>query len=97
MQFQEDPRIRLCIGNSQSMGVGTDGLQTVCNHILVGEPSPVPGDNEQLVDRLDRGGQDRTVQAEFFVAPNSIMERILASSLRKLSVTHAALDKRFEL
>jgi len=96
-QFQEDPRIRVCIGNSQSMGVGTDGLQTVCNHILIGEPSPVPGENEQLVDRLDRGGQDRTVQAEFFVAPNSIMERILASSLRKLTVTHKALDAKLEV
>lgn len=96
-QFQEDPTIGLCIGNSQSMGVGTDGLQAVCNHILIGEPSPVPGDNEQLVDRLDRGGQDRTVQADFFVAPNSIMERILASSLRKLTVTHASLDEKFSL
>lgn len=95
-QFQEDPYTRICIGNSQSMGVGTDGLQDVCNHILVGEPSPVPGDNEQLVDRLDRGGQDRTVQADFFVAPNSIMERILASSLRKLTVTHKALDGKLE-
>jgi SNF2 family DNA or RNA helicase len=79
------------------MGQGTDGLQHVCNHILVGEPSPVPGDNEQMVDRLDRGGQDLTVQAEFFVAPNSILERILASSLRKLQITHAALDKKIIL
>ena len=96
-QFQQDPKIKVAIGNMQSMGIGTDGLQTVCNHILVGEPSPVPGDNEQMVDRLDRGGQDLTVQAEFFVAPNSILERILASSLRKLQITHAALDKRFSL
>lgn len=94
-QFQEDPRIKVCIGNTLSMGVGTDGLQDVCSHILIGEPSPVPGDNEQLVDRLDRGGQDRTVQADFFVAPNSIIERILASSLRKLTVTHKALDEKF--
>lgn len=93
-KFQEDPRVKVCIGNMQSMGTGTDGLQTVCNHVLIGEPSPVPGENEQMVDRLDRGGQDKTVQAEFFVAPNSIMERILASSLRKLKVTHAALDAK---
>ncbi len=95
-EFQENPRKRVCIGNTLSMGVGTDGLQEVCNHILIGEPSPVPGDNEQLVDRLDRGGQDRTVQADFFVAPNSIMERILASSLRKLTVTHKALDAKLQ-
>lgn len=91
-EFVDNPRIRICLGNTLSMGVGTDGLQEVANHILIGEPSPVPGDNEQLVDRLDRGGQHGTVQADFFVAPNSIMERILASSLRKLTVTHKALD-----
>lgn len=93
-QFVEDPKIRLCIGNMQSMGVGTDGLQEVCNHVLIGEPSPTPGDNEQMVDRLDRGGQDMTVQADFFVAPNSIMERILATSLRKMQGIHSALDRR---
>ena len=96
-EFQENPKCRLAIGNMQSMGTGTDGLQDVCNHVLVGEADVVPGNNEQMVDRLDRGGQDRTVQADFFVAPNSIMERILARSLRKMKTTHAALDKKFSL
>lgn len=93
-QFRTDPRIRLCMGNMQSMGVGTDGLQDVCSHVLIGEPSPVPGDNEQMVDRLNRIGQEGKVQADFFVVPNSIIERILASSLNKLQGIHAALDKR---
>lgn len=94
-EFVTNPKIRVAIGNMQSMGTGTDGLQQVCNHVLIGEASTVPGENEQMVDRLDRGGQDRTVQADFFVAPDSLMERILATSLRKLTITHAALDKRF--
>jgi len=93
-KFQDDPKVKIVIGNMQSMGTGTDGLQTVCNHVLIGEPSPVPGENEQMVDRLDRGGQDRTVQAEFFTVPGSIIDRILASALRKLKVTNAALDQR---
>ncbi len=93
-KFQDDPNVKIIIGNMQSMGTGTDGLQTVCNHVLIGEPSPVPGENEQMVDRLDRGGQDKTVQAEFFTVPGSITDRILASSLRKLKTTHAALDQR---
>ena len=96
-EFKSNSKIRIAIGNMQSMGTGTDGLQEVCNHILVGEASTVPGENEQMVDRLDRGGQDKTVQADFFVAPNSLMERILASSLRKLTVTHKALDAKFEI
>jgi SWI/SNF-related matrix-associated actin-dependent regulator 1 of chromatin subfamily A len=93
-EFVGNPKIRICIGNMQSMGTGTDGLQAVCNHVLIGEPSPVPGENEQMVDRLDRGGQDKTVQADFFVIPGSLMEKALGSSLRKLTATHAALDKK---
>lgn len=93
-QFIQDKKTRICIGNMQSMGVGTDGLQEVCSHMLIGEPSPVPANNEQMVDRLNRIGQAGTVQADFFVAPNSILERILASSLRKMQTIHNALDKR---
>lgn len=92
-EFQTNPYKRIMIGNMQSMGTGTDGLQEAASHILLGEPSPVPGENEQMVDRLDRGGQEGHVLAEFFVIPNSILERILASALRKLSVTHKALDE----
>lgn len=91
-KFQEDPSINVIIGNIQSMGVGTDGLQNVSNHALIAEPSWTPGDNQQACDRLDRGGQNRTVQCDFFAVPNSFAERILASSLRKNSVIHSALD-----
>lgn len=94
-QFQNEPGYRVMIGNTISLGTGTDGLQTVCSHLLLGEPDPVPGNNQQFVDRLDRGGQVRTVLADIFVAPGSLLERILASALRKNRVTHKALDFSF--
>ena len=93
-QFIKDPRITIALGNIQAMGTGTDGLQEVCFHGLIAEPSWVGGENLQCFDRLDRGGQREQVQGEIFVAPGSIAERILASALRKLVVTDAALDKR---
>lgn len=93
-QFVQDPSIAVALGNIQAMGTGTDGLQEVCFHGLIAEPSWVGGENLQCFDRLDRGGQREQVQGEIFVAPGSIAERILASALRKLSVTDAALDKR---
>jgi SNF2 family DNA or RNA helicase len=61
--------------------------------VLIAEPDWVAGNNIQAIDRLDRGGQKLVVQADTFVAPNSIAERILAAALRKLQTTHAALDK----
>lgn len=92
--FNIDPGTRIIIGNLLSLGTGTDGLQNVCNHALIGEPSWTPGENIQAFDRLDRGGQQRTVQGDIFVAPGSFAEKVLASSLRKLQTTHRALDKR---
>lgn len=92
--FQTDPRFQILLGNTLAMGVGTDGLQMVCTHALLAEPEWVPGNNEQAIDRLDRGGQEGQVQADLFVAPNSLLEKILASALRKRQNTHKALDKR---
>ena len=90
--FGSDPARRVIIGNIQSMGTGTDGLQLVSSHALIAEPSWTPGDNIQAFDRLDRGGQTRQVQGDIFVAPGSIVEKILASALRKGHVLHTVLD-----
>jgi len=93
-QFINDPLTKIIFGNMQSMGIGTDGLQQVACHALIAEPDWVPGNNIQAVDRLDRGGQQRTVQADIFVAPGSVVEKILASALDKAQNIHRALDKQ---
>ncbi len=91
-QFVDEPSRRVIIGNIQSMGTGTDGLQKVSNHALIAEPSWTPGDNIQAFDRLDRVGQERQVQGDIFVAPGSFAEKILASALRKGRTLHTVLD-----
>jgi len=94
-EFITNPRIKIALGNTLTMGTGTDGLQEVCNHALIGEPDWVHGNNLQCFDRLDRGGQRDQVQGDIFVAPGSIAEKILAAALRKGQTTHKALDKQF--
>lgn len=93
-KFQSDPKCRVLIGNLQSVGIGTDGLQTVCSHIIFAEASWVPGENDQATDRLCRIGQKRTTLADYLVAPGSIDERVLSSGLRKLNQTNKVLDKK---
>lgn len=90
--FIADRNIRICLGNTLSMGVGTDGLQTVASHALIAEPDWTPGNNIQAFDRLDRGGQTRKVQGDIFVAPGSLAERVLATALRKNRTVHKVLD-----
>lgn len=93
-QFINDPSKHVILGNTLTLGTGTDGLQQVCNRAVLGEPSWTPGENEQAFDRLDRGGQTRVVQGDLMVAPNSFAERVLASALRKSRVIDKALDGR---
>lgn len=93
-EFINDPEKRVILGNTLSLGTGTDGLQFVCNHALLAEPDWVHGNNEQCFDRLDRGGQSRTVQGDIFVAPGSIAEKVLGAALRKGHLVHKALDRR---
>lgn len=93
-RFIHDPKVGVIIGNVLSLGTGTDGLQAVSSHALIAEPDWVMGNNQQCIDRLDRGGQKARVQAEFFVAPGSISEKVLASALRKGNTVYKALDRR---
>lgn len=92
--FQHDPSKRVMMGNTLSLGTGTDGLQHVCWHAVIAEPSWVPGENQQCFDRLDRGGQLSQVLGDICVVPGSLAEKILAKALRKLQTTHHALDRR---
>lgn len=71
-----------------------DGRPLIVSNCLIAEPDWVPGNNVQAIDRLDRGGQKRQVQADLFVAPGSIAERVLASALRKMRTIHKALDAK---
>lgn len=88
------PGARVLLAQVQAVGTGTDGLQEACQRGVAAEASWVPGENEQMVNRLDRMGQLYTVQFDFLVARGSISEKILGTSLHKAQVTHKALDRR---
>jgi SWI/SNF-related matrix-associated actin-dependent regulator 1 of chromatin subfamily A len=92
--FIGNAKTRVFIGNIQAAGTGLDGLQTVCSRCYLAEPDWVPANNEQAVSRLDRIGQPNDVNAEIFVAPGSISEKILVKALEKLNVIHRVLDAK---
>jgi SWI/SNF-related matrix-associated actin-dependent regulator 1 of chromatin subfamily A len=92
--FRTDPAVRVIMGNLMSLGTGTDGLQDVCGRAVLAEPDWVPGNNIQCVDRLDRGGQTRTVLADFLVVPGSLSEKILGKAITKLDTVDKVLDRR---
>lgn len=93
-KFITDPKAQIILGNVLSLGTGTDGLQHVSTHVLMAESDWVMGNNQQCIDRVSRMGQEGQVQADFFVAPNSLSEKVLATALRKAHTVHRALDRR---
>lgn len=93
--FINKPEIGIFLGNLQSVGVGVDGLQKVCNRGIFAECSWTPADNDQGVGRLERiGAVGHGILIEFLVAEGSLDERVLGSSLRKLKDINTALDMR---
>lgn len=56
-RFKEDPLCQVLVMNPKSGGVGVDGLQNVCHHMLFMEIPTVSKDFWQGVARLERPGQ----------------------------------------
>jgi SNF2 family DNA or RNA helicase len=93
-KFISEPKHQVLIGQIQSMGTGTDGIQKAANHAVFAEASWSPGQNEQAVDRLARMGQDNGVIAQFLIVPKSFDERVLGSWISKVHQIDATLDRR---
>lgn len=91
-RFVEDRRCRLFIGQIQAASTGIDGLQRAASTVIFAEPSWVPGENEQAIDRLHRVGQNLPVLAQFLVAEESLNARIVVRFVEKARIQHVALD-----
>lgn len=76
--FMENPKCRVFIGQRQAAGTGINGLQTVCSSVVIAEPSWVPGETEQMIDRLDRmGAQSDIVNAYLLYAKGTLDEVVV--------------------
>lgn len=81
-QFQNDPKRRLIVGNIEAMGVGIN--LTAAWNVAVVEFPWVPADLDQAEDRANRIGQvSRHVQCWYFLAMDTIEERIVLPKLEK--------------
>lgn len=91
LTFAANSDIRICLCQLESME-GVDGLQSAAAYSVIGEPSWVPGKNEQFIDRLHRMGQHDNVIAQFLLAEGSFNELILGVMLDKMQDINLTLD-----
>ena len=83
---------RILVGNIQSLGVGTDGLQDACSDMLITEFPDRPGDIDQIVGRLERIGQKNAINIYYSKARETIDE-ILWDSLELKRVITDGVNK----
>lgn len=88
--FQGNTDCRVFLGSINAAGVGL--TLTAASYVIFVEPSWVPGENYQAIDRAHRIGQKNFVLAEFLVHKGSLDERVLKTMLKKQKNIDEILD-----
>jgi len=88
--FQNDPEVRLFVGNIQAAGVGL--TLTAASHVVFAELDWVPGNVSQAEDRCHRIGQVDSVLVQHLVLEDSLDALMAQRLVAKQKVIDAALD-----
>lgn len=81
--FINDDSIRVMVGNPKSLGVGTDGLQSVCYREVFTELPLTPPQFEQATGRVYRTGQSEICVVKCLIALETIQENLYYALLNK--------------
>ena len=87
--FQTNDRFRILVANIQAAGVGITLTKSSC--VVFVEPSWVPAENDQGIDRCHRIGQEEEVESMFLVVKNSLDHLILNAHQNKSEVIKTAI------
>jgi SWI/SNF-related matrix-associated actin-dependent regulator 1 of chromatin subfamily A len=91
--FQCDESVRIILGQVLPLGQGWNLVSA--QDVVNAEPEWVPGNNEQLLRRIRRPGQEGSrLLGHLPLVPNTLEERIVKRAIEKDKVIQEALDVR---
>lgn len=92
LEFQKNPDCKIFFASSAG-GVGLDGLQLVCHHLVHVEPPWNPAQLDQRTARLHRKGQKNTVVAFRLSSLGTIEQRIEEKMIEKREIRTATVSQ----
>lgn len=96
-RFIEDDKCKIIFVQYLSGGLGLDGLQWVCNHLMMIEPIRQPYIFRQSVARLDRGGQRHRVMVDVAIAQRTLQVRGFKDLVDNDGVASQIIRNAYEL
>lgn len=94
-QFQKDPHLRVLVISILAGGVGIDGLQKVCNNVLVLERQWNACDEEQFEFRFNRDGQKLPVHCNYMVAHKTVDDYFTALVEKKRAIFGETIESNW--
>ena len=95
-KFLNDDSCRVLVANTKSAGVGLN-LQHVCHTIVFVEPTGVPGDFKQALERVVRHLQKNQVTVTVISAKGTIAPKAIASMMSKTAASQEVHQDRVSL
>lgn len=89
--FQKSDRTFIILGQIQPLGMGWN--LTAAQDVVNAEPEWVPGNNDQLLRRIRRPGQEGSrLLGHIPLVPNTLEEKIVKRAIEKDKVIHKVMD-----
>lgn len=95
--FIDDPDVRVMVGNPESLGVGTDGMQHSCYREVYTELPLTPPRFEQSTGRVYRDGQKEVCVIRCLVAQDTIQQNLYYSLINKDDLLSQLIKQKLDL
>lgn len=93
-QFQNDPKIKVFIGNAQTAGEGI--TLTAASYLAFNDLTWLPKDQLQAEDRIHRGGAKKTCMIYYFLAKDTEDEHAFSDFIKHKDITQRIVNRRDE-